>query len=199
MSARESDRWGHAMTITGTVRLAAIVYQAGFHVDDFLTRVANLLRADHVRLGGAIQENSGGAAGACAAMTLIDLKSQSRIRISQDLGSQAQGCRLDAGGLTEFGALLDQTFDPDVEFLVLNRFGKAEAEGGGLRLAFVRAIEAGIPVVTAVRPPYTEAWSEFHAGLAIDLTPDLGAVLAWCRNAVRELRAARRTALSPTG
>jgi hypothetical protein len=87
----------------------------------------------------------------------------------------------------------------NVELLVLNRFGKAEAEGGGLRSAFVRAIEAGIPVVTAVRSPYIAAWSEFHERLAVDLTPDLGAVLAWCRDAVRELRAARRTVLSPTG
>ena len=146
------------MTITGTVRLAAVVYQAGFQIDDFLTRAASLLRADHVRLGGILQENARAAAGACPAMTLIDLTSQRRFRISQDLGSQAQGCRLDARGLTEVGALLDQTLDQlnnNVELLVPNRFGKAEAEGGGLRSAFARAIEAGIPIVTAVRSPYT--------------------------------------------
>jgi len=185
---------GHAMTITGTVRLAAVVYQAGFQIDDFLTHAASLLRADHVRLGGVLQENARAAAGACPAMTLIDLTSQSRFRISQDLGSQAQGCRLDARGLTEVGALLDQTLDQlnnNVELLVLNRFGKAEAEGGGLRSAFARAIEAGIPIVTAVRSPYTEAWSEFHGRLAIDLIPDFDPVLAWCRDSVRELRAAR--------
>jgi hypothetical protein len=187
------------MTITRTVRLAAVIYESGFQIDDFLTRAANLLRADPISLGGALQENGPGAAGLCSAMTLIDLRSQSRFRISQDLGSQALGCRLDTRGFTEIGPLLDQTLDHDVELLVLNRFGKAEAEGGGFRSAFVRAIEAGIPVVTAVRSPYTEAWSEFHGRLAIDLTPDIGAVLAWCRNAVRELRAARRTELSPTG
>jgi len=187
------------MTMTGTVRLAAVVYQAGFQIDDFLTRAANLLRADHVKLGGAIQENARCAAGSCSVMTLIDLTSQSRIRISQDLGSQARGCRLDTHGLLEIGVLLDQTLDGDVELLVLNRFGKAEAEGGGLRSAFARAIQAGIPVVTAVKSTYTEAWSQFHGGLAIDLPPDLGPVLAWCGDAVRELRAARRTELSPTG
>ena len=30
--------------------------------------------------------------------------------------------------------------------MVLNRIGRAEAEGGGLRSAFARAIKAGIPV-----------------------------------------------------
>ena len=57
--------------------------------------------------------------------------------------------------------------------MMLNRFGKAEAEGGGLRSAFVRAMEAGIPVLTAVRPPYIEAWSKFHGRLAVDLPADL--------------------------
>ena len=40
------------MTITGTVRLAAIVYDAGFKIDDFLTRLADRLRADHIKARG---------------------------------------------------------------------------------------------------------------------------------------------------
>lgn len=179
------------MMAMGTVRLAAVIYQAGFRIDEFLARVADLLRADHVKLGGALQENARGTTGICSTMTLVDLTSQSRFRISQDLGPQAQGCRLDARGLSEIGALLDKALHQNVELLVLNRFGKAEAEGDGLRSAFARAIETGIPVLTAVRPPYTEAWAEFHGHLAIDLAPNLDTVLAWCRNAVRKLRAAR--------
>jgi hypothetical protein len=187
------------MPITRTVRLAAVIYPAGFQIDDFLTRAVNLLRAERIRLGGALQENMAGAAGSCAAMTLVDLASQRRFRISQDLGSQAKGCRLDARGLAEFGALFDRTLDQNVELLVLNKFGKAEAEGGGLRSAFVRAIEAGVPIVTAVRSSYIDAWSEFHGHLAIDLPPDSDSVLAWCRNAVRELSVERQTKLSSTG
>ena len=142
------------MTIPGTVRLAAIGYQSGFKIDDLLRRVTGRLRADQVRLGGTLQENTGGGVGLCSAMTLIDLASQRRVKISQDLGLQSEGCRLDAQGLSEIAALLDRTFDQQIELLVLNRFGTAEAEGGGLRSAFVRAIDAGIPILTAVRPPY---------------------------------------------
>ena len=50
------------MTITGTVRLAAIVYDAGFKIDDLLTRIADRLRADRVNLAGVLQENAGEAA-----------------------------------------------------------------------------------------------------------------------------------------
>ena len=146
-----------------------------------------------------MQENTGGGEGLCSAMTLIDLASQRRVKISQDLGSKSEGCRLDAHGLSEIGALLERTLDQQIELLVLNRFGTAEAEGGGLRSTFVRAIDAGIPILTAVRPPYIEAWAEFHGGLAVDLPADLDRVLAWCGGVVRDLRAARRTVLSPAG
>jgi hypothetical protein len=93
--------------------------------------------------------------------------------------------------------VLDRPLGRDVELLMLNRFGTAE--GGGLRSAFVRAGEAGVPVLTAVRPPYIEAWSKFHGRLAVDFATDPDAVLAWCRVSVRELRAARRSEMSPTG
>jgi hypothetical protein len=187
------------MAITGTVRLAAVVYDAGFKIDDFLTRVADRLGADRVIMAGVLQENAGDGDGVCSAMTLVDLASRRRFRISQDLGSQAEGCRLDAHGLAEIGALLDQPLGHDVELLMLNRFGKAEAEGGGLRSPFVRAMEAYVPVLTAVRPPYIEAWSKFHGRLAVDLPTDLDAVLAWCRASVQELRAARQSEMSATG
>ena len=180
------------------MRIAAVIFQGGFAIDKFMNEVATRLRADGVRLAGAVQENLGGPGDeACAAMILTDLKSQRRFRISQDLGRQAEGCRLDAAGLAEAGALLDRSIDRETELMLLNRFGVAEAEGRGLRSIFARAIEAGIPVLTAVRPPYTEAWAEFHGGLAADLPPTLEPVLGWTREAVRLARAARQATLSP--
>lgn len=182
------------MTVAASVCLAAVIYQPGFHIDDFLTRVADLLRAERVSVGGVVQENAGGAP-LRAAMAVVDLASQSRFRISQQLGPQAQGCRLDSRGLADMAALLERTPTRDIELLILNKFGRAEAEGGGLRSAIGRAIEAGIPVVTAVRAPYTEAWSNFHGRLAVDLAPDLDAVLAWCRDSVCALRQCKQQAV----
>ncbi len=180
-----------------TIRLAAIRYETGFPIDDFLHLVADRLRANDVDLAGVLQENTAGAPGRCSAMTLIDLASRRRFGISQDLGAEAEGCRLDAQGLSAVGALLDRPFDDHAELLMLNRFGTAEAEGNGLRSAFARAIDAGIPILTAVRPPYLEAWAQFHGGLAVDLPADLSPVLGWCSDAVQHLRAARLAALSP--
>jgi len=58
-------------------------------------------------------------------------------------------------------------------------FGRAESLGRGLLDWFVRTLEAGIPVLTAVREPYDEAWAGFHGGLAADLEPDAVAVCDW--------------------
>ncbi len=91
---------------------------------------------------------------------------------------------------------LDAAMHDGVDLLLLNKFGKGEAEGGGLRSTFAGAIETGVPVLTAVRPPYLEAWTAFHGGLAADLMPDLGEVLAWCRAAVQTRDAAPRSVLT---
>lgn len=183
----------------GSMRIAAVIFQGGFAIDELMSEIATRLQAADVRLAGAVQENLWRPNGAaCAAMVLTDLKSQQRYSISQELGTQAEGCRLDAAGLAEAGALLDRSIDRDTELMLLNRFGVAEAEGHGLRSIFARALEAGVPILTAVRPPYTEAWAEFHGGLAVDLPPEIVPVLAWARESVRLRRAARQAALSPT-
>lgn len=170
-----------------TVRLAAIGYQAGFFIDDFLARVAATLRVDGVCVGGAVQAVPAGFGEACGTMTLTDLASGAVADISQQLGTHSKGCRLDPGRLAEFGTRLER-IPQRTELLIFNKFGKAEADGHGLRRNLEQAIEANIPVLTAVRPPYDEAWRRFHGGLAADLAPDIDAVRKWCLIAVRERR-----------
>jgi hypothetical protein len=162
--------------------LAGIVYDQGFPIDELVLAIADSLRSDGVRLHGVIQENAGSAL--CTAMTLVDLATGERFPISQDLGAEAQGCRLDPRGLADVTARLDSSVDGDFDLLVLNKFGKAEAEGGGLRSTFAQALSAGRPVLSSVREPYLAAWSRFHGGLAADLPPRPEAVVAWCRTAI---------------
>ena len=69
-----------------------------------------------------------------------------------------------------------------VDLLVINRFGRAESLGRGLRSCFERAIEADVPVLTAVRIPYDEAWRNFHDGIGLQLTCDVEPVTAWVAN-----------------
>lgn len=174
--------------------LAAIIYDKGFRIDDFMTRVATRLAVDGVRVRGLVQENFGDDPNS-SVMVLVELASSGRFGISQDLGTQAQGCRLDPHGLADAGGRIDQELARGIDLLVLNKFGRAEAEqGAGLRSTVARAIESGIPVLTAVRPPYTAAWDAFHGGMSTALAPELETVLAWCRQAAAERRRGRDAA-----
>jgi hypothetical protein len=176
------------------VSLAAIIYDKGFRIDDFMAEVAARLSADGVRVRGLVQENFGDDPNSTV-MILVDLASSGRIGISQDLGNHAQGCRLDPHGLADAGGRIDHEIAGGVDLVVLNKFGKAEAEqGAGLRSTVARAIESGVPVLTAVRAPYTDAWDAFHGGMSTALAPELEAVLAWCRAAAAERRSGRNTA-----
>jgi len=176
------------VTTIDATRLAAIHYPIGFRIDDFLARLGALLRADNIVIGGSIQVNAPDAANACSAMTLVDLSSGTAVEISQQLGLLAQGCRLDTSRLAEFGALLERPTTSDIDLLILNKFGRAEAEGRGLRRNLERAIENGTAVLTAVRPPYDEAWHRFHGGLAVELAPDMERARAWCHAVVGQRR-----------
>ena len=154
--------------------LAAIIYDKGFRIDDFMASVAARLAAEGVRVRGLVQENFGDDPN-CSVMTLVDLGSSGRFGISQDLGEHARGCRLDPHGLAEAGGQLDQALAGGADLLVLNKFGKAEAEqGAGLRSTVARAIEHGVPVLTAVREPYDRGLGRTStAALSTALAPEL--------------------------
>lgn len=57
--------------------------------------------------------------------------------------------------------------------LIVNKFGKEEAEGRGFTNVFRKAILLDLPVLTSVNPNFNEPWLEFSGGLAcrIDCTP----------------------------
>jgi hypothetical protein len=65
------------------------------------------------------------------------------------------------------------------DLVVLSKFGRLEAEGGGLRDAFGAAIEAGIPVLTSVSGKFGKAWQNFAAPLSVTVPDDADAIEAW--------------------
>jgi hypothetical protein len=88
---------------------------------------------------------------------------------------------LDERGLIAAAPAVDVAIAARVDLIIINRFGRAESRGAGLLPSLARAVAEGIPVLTAVREPYVDAWRQFHGGLATDLEPDIDAVVRWCR------------------
>lgn len=153
--------------------------------DRLLAGVARRLRADGWPLAGAVQVNVSPGPGVRSAMDLHLLHSGvgtgAVVRISQDLGALAQGCRLDPAALAQAAGLIEAALGTGPRLLIANKFGKAEAEGGGLRPAIGQALARGIPVLTAVAPKNLPAFEDFAGDFGECLPAGVGAVLDWCR------------------
>jgi len=117
----------------------------------------------------------------CPTMFLRNLQGESSIRISQALGKGSTGCRVDPGAIAEATARLEDELDDDIDLLILNRFGRCESEGGGLRPAIEKAVIKNIPVLIAVRPKYREQWDDFVGEFSRDLDCKFDEIAGWCK------------------
>lgn len=159
--------------------IAAMPYPGGFGIDDFLQALLPRLRQAGLRLGGVVQHNDPEAADRCMAMSLEDLVDGSRFPISQDLGAAARGCRLDAAGLAAATAAFDGALAASVDLVLVNRFGKQEAMGEGLRDDMARTALAGVPLLVPVRHDFLPAWGDFAGEDWVQLPLDSEAVARW--------------------
>ncbi|ARE41845.1 hypothetical protein RGUI_3704 [Rhodovulum sp. P5] len=153
--------------------------------DALIAGVAERLRAEGVRLAGAVQRNIDRPDRARCDMVLEVLDGTGTIPISQNLGAMATACRLDPRGLERaVGLAAAAVARADVDLLIVNKFGKQEAEGRGFRPVIGEAMAAGLPVLTTVNTENRAAFLAFSEGIAEELPPDPDRILAWCRAAV---------------
>jgi molybdate transport system ATP-binding protein len=173
------------------MKLAAIVYRSGEDdVDSLLATFAvDLIREGH-RVGGIVQHNADGPCGPRDLMKLIDLMNGRAIPICQSLGRGAMSCRLDAAGMAEAAVAVSRAIDEEVDLVIVNKFSKQEAVGGGLRAELADAVVAGLPVLTAVPDKCYHAWVAFTGGLGSTLACERRVIEEWWRErSGRESRA----------
>ncbi len=161
------------------VKLCAVRYDKDFDTGVLLHKVARILRLRDVKLAGVIQNYTTTDRVARAPMNLVNLQSNSVFKISQDLGSESKGCMLDYQKLADVEGVLSQAITKNVDLIIINKFGKAESQGGGLMSCIVDAIYSDISVLTTVRAPYLEAWENFHGGSAMEFPPDERVITEW--------------------
>jgi hypothetical protein len=141
--------------------------------------VCDELRLRGLSLGGLLQSSFGGRGGCAQSVLVADLRSGDVFDIWDRRGKGARGCRLDENALLDADPALRAAIADRVDLIIVNRFGRAESLGRGLVNIFAAAIEAGLPVLTAVRPPYDAPWRAFHGGLGCELLPEPGAIVSW--------------------
>jgi molybdate transport system ATP-binding protein len=164
-------------------RVAAVVFGADDEVDAALAAAVATLGREGVRVAGLLQE-LGAAAGPCRReMHLLVLATGGRLRLDDPRGPEVQGCTLDADALARAAMELREAVRARPDLLVVSRFGKQEAQGGGMRAEIAEALLSGIPVVVAVRDSLLADWEAFLGAPAAVLPPTEAAVAAWSRAA----------------
>lgn len=136
-------------------------------------------RHSQARIVGVVEQEQDNSRG-CRPGRLRSLGDGRSYPIFQDLGPGSTACSLDAISLVEACEQVRRDIAAGCDLVILSKFGKLEAESrSGLLPAFADAIEAGIPILTAVSPKFEEQWSAFATPLDVRLKADAGAIDAW--------------------
>ena len=150
-------------------------------LDGLLAELAQMLANDGLRTAGVVQINTDrGDCNPCD-MDVRVLPDGPDIRISQTLGAGAKGCRLDPSALEEAVGRVMGRLSLQTDVLLVNKFGKHEADGRGFREPIATALSLGIPVICGVNGLNRDAFLDFAGDLAVQVAPDPAALRDWLR------------------
>ncbi|WP_343315229.1 DUF2478 domain-containing protein [Brucella sp. BE17] len=179
--------------MTETPILAAILAVKDLPVDRLMADIALRAGQAGLRVTGFLQHRATDADECCSDIEIRHITSGVIRVISQPLGSGSQGCRLDPQALASVAGDLLAELDKGIDLLIINRFGKDETEGQGLRAIIEAAYGRGIPVLTVVRDTYVDGWRDFAGDCGTLLEPQSANVVQWFE-AVASARSLRLSA-----
>jgi nucleoside-triphosphatase THEP1 len=158
--------------LTAAVAITALCYSDSSMVDRRVTDlVCHLLRSG-LTLAGFLERRIDRSGRSRCDMLLEDLATGTLIPISEDRGGAARGCRLDHAALTLALAHGEQALAKRPDLLIVNKFGKTEAEGGGFRTLIATAVEAEVPVLVAVPWANIDPWRVFVGPFSVEHAVD---------------------------
>lgn len=155
--------------------------------DMILTALAGDLMARGLRLCGTVQINTERSGTHLCDMDMRVLPDGPVLRISQDLGPDARGCRLDPHALETAVGLVTSRLQSGADLMIVNKFGKHEAEGRGFRSVIAEAIALDIPILFGLNTLNRDAFEEFTGGFAHHLPPDRSALAGWVDEVMQHL------------
>jgi hypothetical protein len=166
-----------------TIMLGYVTIEPYGSTDQLLKSVAAALRLNGLRIAGALGHQGPVSSDGRHHMDLAILSTGEVIRISQDLGPAAKGCRLNIQELTRAAGQVAGDLGKKPDLLILNKFGKTEAEGGGFRAVIGEAILQDVPVLIAVGRGGAAEFAIFAQGLETHLPSTVDAIVAWAKAA----------------
>ena len=127
------------------MHLAYVMTEERGATDRLLSELAERLQDKGIRLAGIVQTNVECYDKELCDMDVRVLPDGETIRISQSLGAGARGCRLNPEALEQavgqVSASLQSSEAP--QLMIVNKFGKHEADGRGMRGSDRRSAGAG--------------------------------------------------------
>ena len=165
------------------MKLTYVSLQGRGRTDAFIALVADRLQSEGVRLAGTVQSNFDRPGRRKCDMDISVLPDGPTLRISEDRGDLARGCILDSGALEQTVLEVQQRLDR-AEFLIINKFGKREAEGKGLVPVIAEALGRGLPVLVGVNGLNLPAFHVFAGEEIVGLPADIEQVVEWCLSAL---------------
>lgn len=159
--------------------IATLAYEEGAYPDVVLETVVRQAQSSGLRLAGVIQHDITRRDRSRCDMALEDLATGTRIGLSEDRGAAARGCRIDQSGLAHAAVLASTALEGPIDLLVINKFGKIESEGGGLRDVIAEAVSRGVPAVVGVPMRNLDAWNAFAGSFQQRLAPEVPVLTAW--------------------
>ncbi len=147
--------------------------------DRLLSALAERLLQKGAKLAGVVQTNTECADSSKCDMDLRVLPDGETIRISQSLGTMSRGCRLDPAALEQAVGYVTASLSDAPQLLIINKFGKHEADGRGFRPVIAEALALDVPVLVGVNAMNQEKFIEFTGGEAEEMQADLDAIENW--------------------
>jgi len=162
--------------------VAAVVYGDGDDPDAVLRGFALRLRSHGHQPVGLIQAGRRGR----GRQDLCGVLLPSGRRVGMWTTSAGpHGGRFNVAAFEGAQAEIVAALDAGADVLILNRFGRQEIAGGGLRELVIHAAQRDVPVVGAVAAWRFADWLRFVEGMSVRLPCEQGAVDLWWRGTRR--------------
>jgi nucleoside-triphosphatase THEP1 len=144
-----------------------------------MAALAAACRARGLAVSGLVQHNEGDCALPGFSMALEDMASGRRIPLVAEGPVPAQACRLDVAGLAEAAACLSVERHQSSDLVIVNKFGRQESLGRGLREEMAALVMAGMPLLTSVRASLLPDFKAFIGEDFVVIDPTAEAVAQW--------------------
>ena len=163
--------------------LAAIVYGADDDPDRLFIDFADDLSSSGLRVVGLVQVGR-----SCKAedpvLSVVVMPEGKVAPLVKARRTCVADCQIDTGCLAGVARRLSDSLADGADLVIINRFGRAEAEGKGLTDLITCSVDADIPVLIAVPEHRFSAWIRFSNGMNVRLACRRDALDRWWRSLV---------------